>query len=165
MKIMVYLILNILIFVSCDNQQLVQNQNDIWWIEIIDTLKPNIGCNERIGIVSNIPDGLEYDSLITINNDTDYQNLLKKLETIGCKNQNQVIVNFDERTLLGYSLLTGRNVTELTFFKNEKLREYNLVVDVKLLDSTFLPVSVWKWLIVRKLDSNYKINVLKQEHY
>lgn len=171
------MILLTIAFLSCSKEQATESKgnfdmqailSDSNWVEVIDTSRPDLRCSNKRGGLIDPPEFLEYGKLVVINNKSDYEKLLNRLDslalvnkfdTAGCTKTNPPQVNFSNKTLLGYSLITGRNKSNTRFFKNTSLKAYKLVIDIKLLDNRLTPYTLRTWLLVPKLDNSYKVEV------
>ena len=134
------------------------------WVEITDTIVPDIGCTYKPGGQIGGPTNLNYDVLLIINEQIHYEDLLIDLDSINCHNPNPPSIDFNIKTLLGYSFEEIPNYSFSRFFKNDSLREYKLFIDVKIINDIDLPYSVRQWIVVPKVNNSYKVVVEKSIH-
>ena len=135
-------------------------QDDTNWVEVIDTNHLDFCSHQRGAITAeDAPSYLKYGTLIIINNAAEYQVLLEQLDSIGCSIVNPPNINFEQKTLIGYSIMTGNHSSSAHFYKNNALKKYLYLIEEKLLDNYDWLFTLREWTVVPKIDPSFTVEV------
>ena len=138
---------------------LVKMQEDTNWVEITDTLHPNLGCSNHPGAMEPPPNELKWDQMKIIENQDEFEQLSNIMDTFSCWQSQNPNIDFDSYSLLLYSHKTGQHHSKTQFFKNDAEKEYKLLVHIHIESRELILYTLRNWLLVPKLKEDYKISV------
>ncbi|MFC2130888.1 hypothetical protein ACFLSQ_05595 [Bacteroidota bacterium] len=166
---------SVVIFLSCYQEQATQTQqkidlsailSDSNWVEITDT----VDVTDQIKCLAQ---PLIQNKGTVFQSENDYKDLWEKSVTeypdmvINCYGVNvydstkvkyQIPdINFNERTVLGYSIVTGPAKWTRCLYMNEQNKLYLHLVHVEIIAHNFRGDGYWCWVSVPKIPDNYKI--------
>jgi len=177
MKAIIFILANIsiLLFLSCNYEQVTETPkkydmntilNDSNWVEIIDTIDvtDQIIClaQELIQGKGTVLQSENYYRELWEKSITEYPMSIINCNNVYVYDSNKVKyetpnVNLNERTVLGYFVITGIANTYRYIYKNDKTNEYLYLLKIRSTSPNYRGDGYFAWTSVPKITEKYSV--------